>query len=179
MFKDLQAGFQVSLLDKSQKVPQYKVGTVANISPARPDTQKQAQIGQMPMPMMFQERVIDLTIECDGSTNTYTVSEMANVAASSVLTIACSAEPIINEVRAMMKTSNDIIGSVELHREVVGKCESILETLNPAYGDSKRQNERIDKIEQNVGQLVDAVQLLAQVVQGNVKSTKKVKDNVE
>jgi len=179
MFKDLQGGFQVSLLDKSQKVPQYKVGTVVNKTPPRPDTQKQQQAGQMAMPMMFQDRVIDLTIECDGSTNTYTVSEMANVASSSVLTIACSTEPIINEVRAIMKSSTDIVNSIDLHKEVAAECEKILECLNPAYGDSKRQNERIDKIEQNVGQLVDAVQLLAQVVQGNIKQTKKVKENVE
>ena len=126
MFKDLKNGFQVCLLDKSQKTPVYKIGNVVSVSAPRLDSRPMPP-GQIPSPMMYSERVIDLTVECDGQTNTYVVQENANVASIASLTLACSVEPILNEVRAIHKTSTDIIASVDRHKEVVAKCEDILE----------------------------------------------------
>ena len=156
MFKDLKNGFQVCLLDESQKTPVYKIGNVVSVSAPRLDSRPMPP-GQIPSPMMYSERVIDLTVECDGQTNTYVVQENANVASIASLTLACSVEPILNEVRAIHKTSTDIIASVDRHKEVVAKCEDILKELNPAYADSKAQNQRIDKIEAAISGVADSV----------------------
>lgn len=75
MFKDLKNGFQVCLLDKSQKTPVYKIGNVVSVSAPRLDSRPMPP-GQIPSPMMYSERVIDLTVECDGQTNTYVVQGM-------------------------------------------------------------------------------------------------------
>lgn len=164
MFKDLKNGFQVSVLDKSGKTPVYKIGNVVSVSAPRVDPTRQMQPGQFPNPMMYSERVLDLTVECDGQTNTYVVQENGNVASIASLTLACTTDPILNEVRAIHKTSSDVIASVDRHQEVVSKCESIMEELNPTFAESKAQNERIDKIESSISLVADSVRQIQQLL---------------
>lgn len=164
MFKDLKNGFQVSVLDKSGKFPVYKIGNVVSVSAPRVDPTRQMQPGQFPSPMMYSERVLDLTVECDGQTNTYVVQENGNVASIASLTLACTAEPVLNEVRAIHKSSSDIIASVDRHREVVAKCEGIMEELNPTFAESKAQNERIEKIENSISAVADSVKQIQQLI---------------
>lgn len=172
MFRDLKNGFQVCILDKSKKTPEYKIGNVVSVSQPRLDT-PQMQMGQIPNPMMYSDRVIDLTIECEGQTNTFVVKESANVASISSVTIACSSEPILNEVRALLKTSTDIIASVDHHKEVVQKCEDILKELNPAFADSKAQNERIDRIESTISGMADSMRQIEQLLLTSTSNKKK------
>lgn len=146
MFKDLKQGFQVSLLDKSGKVPHYHIGTIVGVSEPRIDQMKQQPFGQ---PMSYADMVIDLTVEFDGKTQTYTVPEQSNVASVASLTLACSAEPIANEVRAMLKHSQSVIESVSHHEEVAKECANILEELQPAPADSKR----LAILEESVGEM--------------------------
>lgn len=172
MFKDFQNGFQVHMLDKSGAIPMYKMGKVVSVSPARIE-QKPMVPGQVPNPMMFTDRVIDLTIEHDGQTKTYVVPENGNVATSAGLTLACSTEPILNEVRAMLRTSTDIINSVNHHQEVVSKCESIMQELNPTFAESKAQNERIDKMEKSILDIADSIDQIRQLMQSSQQTKKK------
>lgn len=172
MFKDLKNGFQVCMLDKSQKTPVYKIGTVVSVSAARLEP-RQVQPGQISSPMMYSDRVIDLTVECEGQTHTYVVQENANVASIASLTLACTTEPILNEVRAIHKSSSDIISSVNRHKEVVAKCENIMKELNPALAESKAQNERIDKIETTITQVADSVRQIQQLLQNSTNKKKE------
>lgn len=173
MFKDLKNGFQVSVLDKSGKTPIYKIGNVVSVSAPRMDPSRSLQPGQFPSPMMYSERVLDLTVECDGKTNTYVVQENGNVASIASMTLACTADPILNEVRAIHKTSSDIIASIDRHQEVVSKCEEIMQELNPAFGESKAQNERIDKIEAAISGVENTMSQILQLVQTSTTKTKK------
>lgn len=172
MFKDLKNGFQVSILDKSQKTPVYKIGNVVSVSAPRIEPPRQIP-GQIASPMMYSDRVLDLTVECEGQTSTYVVQENANVASIASLTLACSADPILNEVRAIHKSSSDIIASGDLHKEVVAKCESILEELNPAFADSKAQGQRIDKIESTISEVANSVRQIQQLLQSSTNKKKE------
>ncbi|MCH5332048.1 MAG: hypothetical protein J1E33_06565 [Alistipes sp.] len=173
MFKDFQSGFQVHILDKSGAVPSYKIGKVVSVSPPRLE-QKPMMQGQMANPMMFTDRVIDLTVEHDGQTKTYVVPETGNVAPSAALTLACSTEPILNEVRAMLRTSTDIINSVDHHKEVVNKCESIMQEMNPTFAESKAQNERISMMEKSIADMTQTMGEIRQLLQSS--QTKKTKE---
>lgn len=173
MFKDLKNGFQVCLLDKSQKTPVYKIGNIVSVSAPRVEPSRQLQAGQFPSPMMYSDRVLDLTVECDGQTNTYVVQENANVASIASLTLACSVDPILNEVRAIHKNSSDIIASVDKHKEVVTTCENILKELSPTFADSKAQNERIDKIEEAISGVADSVRQIQQLLQTSTNKKKE------
>lgn len=165
MFKDLKQGFQVSLLDKSGKVPHYYIGTIVGVSEPRIDQMKQQPFGQ---PMSYADRVIDLTVEFDSKTQTYTVPEQSNVASVASLTLACTAEPIANEVRAMLKHSQSVIDSVPHHEEVAKECESILEELHPASADTKR----LDKLEESVGEMKGLLEQLVRLSAAPKNKTK-------
>ena len=165
MFKDLKQGFQVSLLDKSSKVPHFHIGTIVGVSEPRIDQMKQPVFGQ---PMSYADRVIDLTVEFDGKTQTYTVPEQSNVASVAALTLACTAEPIANEVRAMLKHSQSVIESVPHHEEVAKECENILEELHPASADTKR----LDKLEESVGEMKGMLEQLVRLSAAPKSKTK-------
>ena len=165
MFKDLKEGFQVSLLDKSGKVPHYYIGTIIDKSDPRIDERKQIVPGQ---PLSYADLVIDLTIEFNGKTQTYTVPEQLNIATVASLTLACSAEPIANEVRAMLKHSQSVIESVPHHEEVAKECENILEELHPASADTKR----LDKLEESVGEMKGMLEQLVRLSAAPKSKTK-------
>ena len=59
------------------------------------------------------------------------------------------------------------------HKEVVAKCEDILKELNPAYADSKAQNQRIDKIEAAISGVADSVRQIQQFLQSSTIKTRK------
>lgn len=95
MFRDLKKGFQVYTLDTSD-VPVFRMGNVVNVSEPR---FQQPQMGQMGQYQQLQDRVIDLTVEINGSSMTYVVPESRDVAMSNNITLACSVDPIMNQLR--------------------------------------------------------------------------------
>lgn len=146
MFKDLRSGFQVHILEKGDK-PVYKIGNVVSVSTPRfPPVQQ----GQFAIP---QDRIIDLTVECGGETKTYVVSENSNVSTIPNLTLATTTDPVVNEVNAMLRSSTDIINSVDKHREIISECESILKDLNPSYAQTKAQDEKIEHLEKKLSMI--------------------------
>lgn len=101
MFRDLKKGFQVYTLDTSD-VPVFRMGNVVNVSE--------------PRFQQLQDRVIDLTVEINGSSMTYVVPESRDVAMSNNITLACSVDPIMNQLNAAKRTSSDILDSIDKHR---------------------------------------------------------------
>ena len=93
MFKDLKPGLQMLILDKSATPMKCLSGKVVKVSLPR------VEMPKVEGPMAFsnfqmQDRVVDLTVEYDGKTNTFVVPENSNVAYGDSVTIACSEEPI-------------------------------------------------------------------------------------
>lgn len=146
MFKDLKKGFQVYTLDTSD-APVFKMGNVINVSEPR--------FQQMPMGQyqQLQDRVIDLTVEIGGSSVTYVVPENRDVAMSNNMTIACSVEPVMNQLNALKRTSTEILESVDKHRRTVESCDSILEDINPAFKQTREQDRKIRTLEEKVDRI--------------------------
>lgn len=118
MFRDLKKGFQVYTLDTSD-VPVFRMGNVVNVSEPR---FQQPQMGQMGQYQQLQDRVIDLTVEINGSSMTYVVPESRDVAMSNNITLACSVDPIMNQLNAAKRTSSDILDSIDKHRRTLSRC---------------------------------------------------------
>lgn len=153
MLKDLQRGCQVGILDKGGVVPSYHTGSVVGVSAPRYEQRPAGQYGLTPPA----ERVIDITVESEGRTSTYTVPELSNVAASGSLTLSADTGLIANEVRGLLKRSRDIIESVPSHEEAIKACEGILSALDPAYAGGKAQEARIERLEHSLGDMGDAL----------------------
>lgn len=159
MFKDLKPGLQMLILDKSAVPMKCHSGKVVKVSAPR------VEMPKVEGPMAFtsfqmQDRVVDLTVEYDGKTNTFVVPENSNVAYGDAVTIACSEEPIIGEVKSKMKESADIVDSYEYHKANIEECRSILATLSPQYADTQEQDKRMTAIEDDLADIKDMIRSL-------------------
>lgn len=137
MFRDLKKGFQVYTLDTSD-VPVFRMGNVVNVSEPR---FQQPQMGQMGQYQQLQDRVIDLTVEINGSSMTYVVPESRDVAMSNNITLACSVDPIMNQLNAAKRTSSDILDSIDKHRRTLEDAKQMFDKCgakkpdNATWGD--------------------------------------------
>lgn len=146
MFIDLKKGFQVHCLD-TNKIPKYSLGKVIAVSDPRFMDQNKGIYNPM------QNRVVDLTVEVDGETKTYTVPEGQNVAKALGITLSTSIEPVMNELAAIKQNSEEIIGSIDFNKERIEACNVIMEEINPAFKQTREQDRRMDKLEGKVDRM--------------------------
>lgn len=149
MFKDLKKGYQVHTLDTTN-TPEYALGNVINVSEPR---FQQIQPGQF---QQLQDRVLDLTLEIGGKSLTYVVPENQNVAMANGITLSCEVEPIMNQLNAMRRNSEDVVNSVDKHRETMEKCNAILEEINPSFKQTREQDRKIKGLEDKVDKIGDS-----------------------
>lgn len=162
MFSDLKKGFQVHTLD-TNTVPKYEVGKIVAVSeprylPPQPGTYQ-----------TMQSRVVDLTVELSDGTKTYTVPESQTVAKAMGITLSLGIDPIMNELNAIKTTSQEIIDSVDLNRQKIAACDSILEDINPAFKQTREQDRKIAGIENKVNTLTDSFEDLKKLIVERLK----------
>lgn len=156
LFKDLKTGYQVYLL---HKVPLLKVtiGKVVAVSPSRfPQTQGNFQTMQM---------VVDVTIEEDGTSKTYTIPDSLSVTyAGNELVIATEREGVLKEVESIKALNEDELSKTEVRRTMVTECEKIIAEWNPQFKEKRETEERFTKIETSMldlkGMLSDLIKEL-------------------
>lgn len=125
-FKDLQKSYQVYILYKGEKI-RHKMGTVVSIANPRFQPLQPGQLSyQQP-----QDKIVDLEVSVDGVSSTFVVRENMTVEVRNDITISCDRDPILNEINAIMRNSNDILNSVEKHKSILEDCENIVKDLNP------------------------------------------------
>lgn len=162
MFSDLKKGFQVHALDTTE-VPKYYLGKVIAVSEPR---------FLSPTPGIYQPtqgRVVDLTVEVDGETKTYTVPESQNVAKAMGITLSTNLEAVLNELSAIKRNSQEIIDSVELNRNKIEACDRIMEEVNPAFKQTREQDRKIAGIENQVKQLSGSFDELKRLIVERLK----------
>ena len=159
MFKDFKPGLQMLILDKSATPIKCHSGKVVKVSMPRVEMPKAD--GSMPFSsFQMQDRVVDLTIEYDGKTSTFVVPENSNVAYGDAVTISCSEDAIISEVKSRMKESADIVDSYEFHKANIEECKSILAGLNPQYAGTQEQDKRMTAMEEDITEIKDMIRSL-------------------
>lgn len=162
MFSDLKKGFQVHTLDTNE-VPKYAIGKVVAVSDPR---------YMQPTPGNYQSiqtRVVDLTVEIDGETKTYTVPESQNVAKAVGITLSTNIESIMNELNAVKRNSEEIIESVDFNRRKIEACDKILEDVNPAFKQTREQDRKIAGIESQVKELTNSFDDLKRLIVERLK----------
>lgn len=162
MFSDLKKGFQVHTLDTNE-VPKYAIGKVVAVSDPR---------YMQPTPGNYQSmqtRVVDLTVEIDGETKTYTVPESQNVAKAVGITLSTNIESIMNELNAVKRNSEEILESVDLNRRKIEACDKILEDVNPAFKQTREQDRKIAGIESQVKELTNSFDDLKRLIVERLK----------
>lgn len=141
MFKDLKSGYQVYFLDKTS-VRAYQ-GKVVSVAVPRYDAQQ----------MQPTSLVVDVTIEADGATRTYTIHEASTLTYAATLVLSTDKDGILRDVEAIKAASEEALAQVEANKEKVTKCNQLLEELNPAFAEKRAQDKRIEGIETEVKSL--------------------------
>lgn len=155
LFKDTKAGYPVYLLDKEQtKATQ---GKVISVSAPRVQTPQ----GTTFAPSLSASLVVDVTIEAEGTTRTYTIPETSALAYAGQLILSTDKEGILREVQALKTASEEALSKIAKHEQTIAGCNKVLEEWDTAFAEKRKTDERITGIEtavQNIGkQLKDFI----------------------
>lgn len=145
LFKDLKAGYPVYFLDKNET--KYYQGKVISVAVPRYDS---SQIG---ISQQATSLVVDITIEANGATRTYTIPETSTLTYAANIVLSTDKDGIVREVEAMKSASEEALSQVERHKQTVTNCNQLLEDLNPAFAEKRAQDKRIEGIENEVKSL--------------------------
>lgn len=139
-FKDIKQNYRIHILDKNEI--KYMEGKVLSTS--------------FPRMMMIHngtQSVIDITIECEGKTATYSIPEYLSVTYAGNLVLSTNKENIAKEVESMKHTAEQIIDSVDKQKEIIEKASHLLIDLNPSFKEKKDIEDRFNKIETNMTEM--------------------------
>lgn len=137
MFKDIKQNYQVYILDKN--TIEYKEGKVNSVSFPR-----------MMMTQSGTQSVIDVTIESEGKTATYSIPEHLSITYAGNIVLSTTKENIAKEVESIKNSAEQILESVDRQKEIIDKSTRLLTDLNPSFKEKKEVEDRFNRIEKDV-----------------------------
>ena len=153
LFKELKQNYPVYILDKQTVT--FTQGKVISVSLPR------MNVGNGTMPMMppssTTAMLVDVTIEADGRTATYSIPENLAVTYAGSTVLSTDREGISREIEAMRATAEQVLSSVDRQKEILDKTQSLLAELNPAYKEKKETDERFNRIEGDMSEMKSMV----------------------
>ena len=163
LFKDIKPNYNVFIFDKQEV--KLSEGRVTNISfPYIRDTRNQNPTGlsnPYHINQMNNERVLDITIDIEGRSATYSIPENLSVAIANNLVISTDLEGITKEVQAMNNTSDQFLKTVdqqkEVHQNIFDRTNAILADIDPASKEKQAIDKRFISIESSMSGLRDEV----------------------
>ena len=153
LFKELKQNYPVYILDKQAVT--FTQGKVISVSLPR------MNVGNGTMSMMPSSSpttmLVDVTIEADGRTATYSIPENTAVTYAGSTVLSTDREDISREIEAMRATAEQVLSSVDRQKEILEKTKCLLAELNPAYKAKKETDERFNRIEGDMSEMKSMV----------------------
>lgn len=146
-FQNLRSNNQVYILHKDSNI-YLEVGKVVSVSVPTPKFSPGS---------MYNDMTIDVQVDVNGSTmNFQKLPANADIADfGNNIIVACTRDIMSNEVMAMKQKSQDIIDSIEMHQNIVSKCEEVLLQLNPEIAEKQKQEAENKALREEINQLKD------------------------
>lgn len=144
LFREIQQGYPVYILNKQDMT--VTEGKVTGNTFPRMDTVN----GKTQM-------VVDVNIEMNGKTATYTIPESISVTFAGNLVLATDQEGLAREVEVMKNNAEKRLASVDKDKMIVDKAKSLLAELNPIYKEKQQTEQRFGKIEGSITDLKDMI----------------------
>lgn len=167
LFKDLKQNYQVFLLNTQDMT--FNQGKVVSVSFPHFDMNNQSiGIGSNSTNM-----VVDVTIELDGKTSTYVIPENISITrtGNGNLVIATEKEGIVREIEALKSSSEQVLASVDYHKGVIEKADSLLAEFNPILKERQATEQRFKQIEDNVGEMKQMLERFLNNISANKSQT--------
>lgn len=150
-FQNLRNGNQLFILHKDS-VPTLEIGKVTNVSVPIP---KYGNPG-----IYNQEMVVDIMVEENGQTTNFqklpATGEIADFGNSIV--ISCNKEAMNSEVLSMKQRSQDIINSIEIHKNIIKGCDEIISKLDPEIVERQKREEENRALREEINSLKEMFQ---------------------
>lgn len=161
LFKDIKQNYPVYILDKQDlSVIQGKATSVSF-----PRMDMNPKIGKT-------EMVVDVTIEVNGKTGTYTIPENLSVTYAGNLVLSTDKQGLSGEIEAMKNNAEQILASVDRQKEILNKASSLLAELNPVYREKQETEKRFGVIETQVSEVKKSVDEIKDLVTSFLKEFK-------
>lgn len=165
-FKDIKQGYPVYILHTDEL--KASNGKVINVSqPYFPNTPP-FNPTQQPFNPTTTQRMVDITIEIEGRTQTYSVPENSQIVNTpDKMVISCEKEGLIREVEAIKATKEERLKSREKDEKDVQACDDILSNWSPELAAKKEQDKRLNEMEGKIGNMEGMLKEIMQHIKGN------------
>lgn len=159
MFSALRQGSLLYVLDKSE--PSLKIGQVISVS------QPLNQYGTYGLT----QSTVDITVKVEDKNQEFkqVPSNLITATFGNKL-IGETRESVAQEVESMIKLSQSVLDSIDMHKHQLEACESILKELNPQYAKQKDQEEKIINLENKLGGIESKIDSICNMLQNNDNS---------
>lgn len=151
MFQSLRNGTPLYVLHKNE--PRLEVGDVTFVSNPTAQFGQSYQMGNL----MGQPTTVDVNIKVEGQEKPIEIKQLP--AALSIadygngMVISESKEAIINEIGLLKNNSQKVIDSIDQHKQIVLKCDELLQELNPQIKQEAERSREIESLSKRVGNM--------------------------
>ena len=142
-FKDVKQNYSVYILNKQDIT--ITDGKVISVGFPHLDLNTKPTMGQSQM-------VVDVTIEANLKTATYSIPENLSVTYAGDVVLSTDKQGLMAEVEQMKNTAEKILESVPKQ-----KTAALLSELNPIYKEKKETEQRFSKIEESISRMESTV----------------------
>ena len=143
-FQNLRSNNIIYILHKGIS-PKLEIGKVLTVS--------------LPIPrypgVYNSESMVDITANVnDVSTNFQKLPAHLDITdVGSDIVISCNKDLINSEIQAIKQKSQDIIASIDNHRQIIAGCDDIIRQLNPEITEKERQQLETESLKEEINSL--------------------------
>lgn len=170
MLSGLRPGVPVFVLYKNE--PRFATGKVSQVSNQYPPQYN----FQQPLNPNGLGMMVDLSIDIDGKTETYTRipinSTIAEFPDKGVI-ISETRDGIINEINVIRNASQTAIDQVDAHRKIIASCDQLLVDLNPQLKHEQEQAGKIARLEERIAGMSEQIATLTGMLSKSLGKQKK------
>ena len=151
MFQSLRQNSPLYILHKGNS-PKLDIGYVISQPITKPKYTIPPTIGQA------QEFITDLVVKVNNETINYNSIpaqlEVADCYSNGENVVISTNKDAINaELSSLKQKSIDILNSIDIHKELIVKYDKLLSDLNPEYTEKKQQEQEINILKQQMGDM--------------------------
>lgn len=158
LFKEIKQNYPVYILDKQEfQIIQGKATAVSF-----PRVEMNQKTGRT-------EMVVDVTVEANGKTATYSIPENLSVTFAGNLVLSTDKQGLTGEVEAMVANADQILASVQQAQKIKDTASAILADLNPVYKEKQETEKRFGKIEGSISDMKDMMQKQQKMMEEFIK----------
>ena len=110
-----------------------------------------------------QEMLVDIVIKINNQEITYQKlpanSDIADFGNTGIV-LSASREAINSEIISLKTKSEDIINSVDYHKNVINDCDKLLSELNPDFAERQKQQDEIEMLKEQISSVAESVSTL-------------------